>query len=352
MNIKSLLIGSAAALAAVSGAQAADAIVAAEPEPMEYVRVCDAFGTGFFYIPGTETCLKIGGEVRVTLNVGDAAWGDLDVFGNNTDWASEARARVDFDARNDSEIGTIRSYIQLEGSNGGAVAARQAFIEVGGFRVGRFVTFNDDFGLPGESDFFYTTSRFNSASYTYDGGSFKAGLGVDDLSGISGTSSNIGLQGVVSGSFGAVSAALYGTYDVDRKEGTVAGNIAAEVGPGTITAAAAYSTGINAYTLPDFTSAATFSQTSEWTVGLAYAFKATDKLTLTAQANYYDNYMFLEDTVPGFKAKAWSADLLAEYKLAEGLAASANIRYIDVDTNRRALDDSDWAGFLRLTRSF
>ncbi|HTO34232.1 MAG TPA: porin, partial [Pararhizobium sp.] len=41
MNIKSLLLGSAAALAAVSGAQAADAIVAAEPEPMEYVRVCD-----------------------------------------------------------------------------------------------------------------------------------------------------------------------------------------------------------------------------------------------------------------------------------------------------------------------
>jgi hypothetical protein len=60
MNIKSLLLGSAAALAAVSGAQAADAIVAAEPEPMEYVRVCDAFGTGYFYIPGTETCLKIG----------------------------------------------------------------------------------------------------------------------------------------------------------------------------------------------------------------------------------------------------------------------------------------------------
>ncbi|MDG3580708.1 porin, partial [Rhizobium sp. YJ-22] len=53
MNIKSLLLGSAAALAAVSGAQAADAIVAAEPEPMEYVRVCDAYGTGYFYIPGT-----------------------------------------------------------------------------------------------------------------------------------------------------------------------------------------------------------------------------------------------------------------------------------------------------------
>ena len=32
MNIKSLLLGSAAALAVVSGAQAADAVVAAEPE--------------------------------------------------------------------------------------------------------------------------------------------------------------------------------------------------------------------------------------------------------------------------------------------------------------------------------
>ncbi len=63
MNIKSLLIGSVAALAAVSGARAADAVVAADPEPVEYVRVCDAYGSGFFYIPGTETCLKISGYV-------------------------------------------------------------------------------------------------------------------------------------------------------------------------------------------------------------------------------------------------------------------------------------------------
>jgi hypothetical protein len=38
MNIKSLLLGSAAALVAVSGARVADAVVIAEPEPMEYVR--------------------------------------------------------------------------------------------------------------------------------------------------------------------------------------------------------------------------------------------------------------------------------------------------------------------------
>ena len=64
MNIKSLLLGSTAALIAVSGARAADAVVVAEPEPVEYVRVCDAYGAGFFYIPGTETCLKVSGYVR------------------------------------------------------------------------------------------------------------------------------------------------------------------------------------------------------------------------------------------------------------------------------------------------
>ena len=63
MKIKSLLIGSAADLVAVTGAKAADAVVVAEPEPTEYVRVCDAYGSGFFYIPGTETCLRVSGYV-------------------------------------------------------------------------------------------------------------------------------------------------------------------------------------------------------------------------------------------------------------------------------------------------
>src|SRR5438128_736730 len=71
MNIKSLLLGSAAALIAVSGARAADAVVVAEPEPAEYVKICDVYGAGYFYIPGTETCLRIGGYVRYDIGVGD-----------------------------------------------------------------------------------------------------------------------------------------------------------------------------------------------------------------------------------------------------------------------------------------
>ena len=61
MKLKTLLLGSAAAFAVVGGAQAADLSVA---EPVDYVRVCDAFGVGYWYIPGTDTCLKIGGYVQ------------------------------------------------------------------------------------------------------------------------------------------------------------------------------------------------------------------------------------------------------------------------------------------------
>ncbi len=59
MKIKSLLLGSAAAMAvATTGASAADAIIVAEPEPVEYVRVCDAFGSGYFSLQGTDTRRK------------------------------------------------------------------------------------------------------------------------------------------------------------------------------------------------------------------------------------------------------------------------------------------------------
>ena len=75
MKLKTLLLSSAAAFAVVGGAQAADLSVA---EPVDYVKVCDAFGAGYWYIPGTDTCLKIGGLVRMDIQFHSAtpqAWG-------------------------------------------------------------------------------------------------------------------------------------------------------------------------------------------------------------------------------------------------------------------------------------
>ena len=69
--VKSLILGSAAGLIAMSGAQAADLPVKAKA--VEYVRICSLYGAGFFYIPGTDTCIKLGGYLRVdtTFNGGD-----------------------------------------------------------------------------------------------------------------------------------------------------------------------------------------------------------------------------------------------------------------------------------------
>ena len=60
--VKSLLLGSAAGLVAVAGAQAADLPVKAKP--VQYVKICSLYGVGFYYIPGTDMCIKIGGWVR------------------------------------------------------------------------------------------------------------------------------------------------------------------------------------------------------------------------------------------------------------------------------------------------
>ena len=72
---KSLLLGTVAGLLTVAGAQAADMPVKAKP--VQYVKVCSLYGSGFYYIPGTDTCLKIGGYVRVQTHWNAGASGQV-----------------------------------------------------------------------------------------------------------------------------------------------------------------------------------------------------------------------------------------------------------------------------------
>src|SRR6478609_3756457 len=69
--VKSLLLGSAASIAAMAGAQAADLPVKAKA--VEYVKVCSLYGAGYYYIPGTETCIRIGGFLRMNVGIGNFA---------------------------------------------------------------------------------------------------------------------------------------------------------------------------------------------------------------------------------------------------------------------------------------
>src|SRR6478609_6413331 len=82
MNLgKSLLLGTAAGLVALTGAQAADLPVKAKA--VEYVKVCSLYGAGFWYIPGTDTCIKLGGYLRADAVIGSNSDFGLNSSGNN-----------------------------------------------------------------------------------------------------------------------------------------------------------------------------------------------------------------------------------------------------------------------------
>jgi len=155
--VKSLLLASAAGLAAASGAQAADLPVKAAP--VEYVKVCSLYGEGFFYIPGTDTCLKIGGWVRVESYVG--AGGSHAIYTNGAaarndridtaDFQQRARTVMSLDARTQTEYGTLRSYARFgfdhtTGQPGtGLLYVERAFIQFAGFTAGKTQSFFDFF---------------------------------------------------------------------------------------------------------------------------------------------------------------------------------------------------------------
>jgi hypothetical protein len=109
--VKSLLLGSAAGLTIVGGAQAADLPVK-KAVPIEYVRVCTAYGAGFFYIPGTDTCLRISGRARAEYGyIGSdsrrvTGGGDLSGF--------TGLARFAFDARTQTGYGTLRAFLRMD----------------------------------------------------------------------------------------------------------------------------------------------------------------------------------------------------------------------------------------------
>src|SRR5204863_7869390 len=118
--VKGLLLGTAAGLVAVAGAQAADMPVKAKP--VQYVKICSLYGVGFYYIPGTDTCLKMGGYLRVQgeYNMGQGGVAS----GNNAspeaaqarytrdltnDYNYRVRGAISWDVRQQTEYGTLRT---------------------------------------------------------------------------------------------------------------------------------------------------------------------------------------------------------------------------------------------------
>jgi len=174
----SFILGSVAVLVAAGGAQAADLPVKAKA--VEYVKVCSLYGPGFYYIPGTDTCIKLGGYLRVDVlantnvdNTGNTsgAAGARNRFTNGYTWRS--REDLNIDTRTATEYGVVRTFFDAtfnwtsdsyagqgngatvyspigtvqapNNANTGAVAAGTvgvyyAFIQFAGFTIGKAVS--------------------------------------------------------------------------------------------------------------------------------------------------------------------------------------------------------------------
>jgi porin-like protein len=160
--LKSVLLGSAAGLVAVSGTQAADLPVKAKP--VEYVRICDLYGSGFYYIPGTEICLKIGGYARADYgwNVTGARTPHYSGGAGAQDrtvnpYSTRHRGHFNFDSRTQTAYGTLRTYVavHVDNENIGTVTVNpsRAFIQWAGFTFGHTKSFTDTPGTLGDDTF-------------------------------------------------------------------------------------------------------------------------------------------------------------------------------------------------------
>jgi len=185
--VNSLLLGSAAGPVAVAGAQAADLPVKAKP--VEYVKICSLYGEGFFYIPGTDTCIKIGGWVRMEAiyngggsfseylgGPGSPGGGGPTNSKSTSDYRERARTVMSFDVRTQTEYGTLRSYYRggfelttdALGGGQGTYYYERAFIQFAGFTVGKSQSYFD----------FYAGVFGYGITYSGGGGSNTLGGGT------------------------------------------------------------------------------------------------------------------------------------------------------------------------------
>ena len=145
--MKSLLLGSAATLVVVAGAQAADLPTKKGAPAAEYVKVCQVGSIAGFIIPGSDTCLKISGYVNAQIAMGNVeneytlmplsplkavslhfssphvTWGGPAMTAGSTatqvdDIGYYTRGQVNFDAVTNTAYGPLVGHMALEGTWG------------------------------------------------------------------------------------------------------------------------------------------------------------------------------------------------------------------------------------------
>jgi hypothetical protein len=157
MKLKTLFLGSAAVLAVSGVAQAADFKKA---EPIAYVKICDAFGTGYWYIPGTDTCIRIQGHVLVDVNIHGVEQVDTATSnGHSAAWDITSEGQLAFTIKTMTEHGDLTGYVRVTGvSDNSDDASLNAEVDRMWFQLGKFKAGYDN-------SIYNTKSLFTGTSY-------------------------------------------------------------------------------------------------------------------------------------------------------------------------------------------
>ena len=136
------------------------------------MKVCSLYGVGFYYIPGTDICMKIGGYVRAEYSYGNTgnSLTNLDITGTDgqrtrvtgSDWNQRARAFLLQDTRQQTAYGTLRTYMNIGFSFDlsstipaavpeATVYANRAMIQLAGFTFGLATSYFDFYSSPATS---------------------------------------------------------------------------------------------------------------------------------------------------------------------------------------------------------
>lgn len=174
-------------------ALAADLPVVAEP--VDYVKVCDAYGAGYFQVPGKDTCLKIGSRIRAQIvsgnmmdndNIGDYDGDEADEYTyytrgylyldsmTSTEWgmiATKVTMLYEWSEASEAEAKFDDTYIQFSNNNFSALVGRKLSLFDGfiGYTPQGVVTRN------------FSEVYLQQANITLDFGSgVTVGMGIED----------------------------------------------------------------------------------------------------------------------------------------------------------------------------
>jgi len=211
---KSLLLGSAATLIVVAGAQAADLPTKKGGPAAEYVKVCQVGSIAGFIIPGSDTCLKISGYVNAQIAAGNvkdekivtvADYGQtgqlFDGVNKQSKYVSDigfsTRGQVNFDAVTNTAMGPLLAHIEIQSNSGtgfdplgnGAVL-NAGYVQWAGITAGKHGSFYDYLaGGDTWKDFFspdHSGTPINLLAYTASfGGGFSATLSLEQNESVS-----------------------------------------------------------------------------------------------------------------------------------------------------------------------